>query len=133
MSGKLGDYLNSINQSKKNIIRGQEPLDIAEKMYPSFPVSRCLSYHPDAILYINELNCFGLAEHKLRPMMHYEFLLHSLPRRNRFAKMQKAPKDNNLELVKKYYKYSTDKALEIMDLLSDETLAEIQEHFDQGG
>lgn len=133
MSNALGDYLNSINDNKKNMMRDSGALAAAEKLYPSFPVARSLSYHPDAVLMVDELNQRGLAEHKMRPSMHYEFLLYLLPKRRRFGKWQKPVNDDRIDLIKKVFKYSDEKAKAILPLLSDDQIEQLRDSRREGG
>ena len=48
---ELKDWLNSINDTKKNLI--EEDPSIASE-YPPYIVNRCLSGHLDCILFANE-------------------------------------------------------------------------------
>jgi hypothetical protein len=49
---ELKDWLNSINQTKKNLI--DEDPDL-EKDYPPYIINRCYSGHLDAVMYANEM------------------------------------------------------------------------------
>lgn len=130
---KTTDFLNAINQSKKNLIRESDSEKMAAKIYNQFFVARCLSYHSDAILMVNELNIRGLREFNLTNKMHFEFLLHLLEKRKRFAKWSKPYSDEKLQLIKDYYKYSTQKALSVIDLFSEDDFADIQQKMSTGG
>ena len=48
---ELKDWLNSINQNKKNLY--EEDPDIK---YPAYIVNRCMSGHLDTVLFANEMN-----------------------------------------------------------------------------
>ena len=50
---ELKDWLNSINQTKENLIDEDPSL---EKEYPPYIVNRCFSGHLDAVLFANEMN-----------------------------------------------------------------------------
>lgn len=125
------EHLNSINTTKKNIIRDSDDKFSAERAYPRFPVTRSLSYHPDAILLVNELNIRGLESHNVSNLMHYEFLLYVLPQKKRFAKWAKSSKDNKLELLIQFYGYSKSKAMEVLDLIPQEEYDRLQKLRDQ--
>ena len=58
----LSDYLNSINQNKKNIIVDED----TEKAYPPFIVNKCLSGFLDTVLYANEMNMYPHLDKKLQ-------------------------------------------------------------------
>ena len=127
------DFLNSINQTKKNLIRESDSPKAAEKIYNSFFTTRCLSYHSDCIFLVNELNTRGLREFGLSNLMHYEFLLHVLEPRKRFSKWGKSKKEDRVELIKQVYKYSTQKAKEVQDLFSDEDIKKMKKNLETGG
>jgi len=131
MAQDLGLYLNSINTTKKNVMRGIEaevdPKIISD--YPDFIIHRLLSYHPDCVLLVNELNKMP----HLDPQLKYEFLLHALPKGRRFSKLHKAPQPERLVLVKKFYGYSTAKALEVLDIHTEEDFAQMEKALSEGG
>lgn len=124
---KLSDFMNSINSSKENLIRNSDSPAAAEKFYPPFPVARSLSYHADAILLVNELNLRGTASHAVSSKQHYEFLLHALPARRRFAKWRKPEIDEKINIICTAYGYSYDKAVEVIDILTDEEIENLKQ------
>lgn len=67
----LSDYLNSINYTKKDLIK-EDPL--AEKDYLPFVTNRCLSYFPDTVFYANQMNMMPHLEKK----MQYDYLRNKL-------------------------------------------------------
>ena len=56
MKMELKNWLNSINQTKKNLI-DEDPS--VEKDYPPYIINRCFSGHLDAILFANEMNRYN--------------------------------------------------------------------------
>ena len=56
MTVELKEWLNSINQTKENLIDEDPSL---EKEYPPYIVNRCFSGHLDAIMFANEMNRFN--------------------------------------------------------------------------
>jgi len=76
------DYVNSINSTKKNLMRGTDNDRLAEKEYAPFLTNRTLSYHHDTVALANEMNQRSQLEHLLQ----YEFLLNSVRPKKRFAK-----------------------------------------------
>ena len=56
MKMELKDWLNSINQTKRNLI-DEDPT--AEKDYPPYIINRCYSGHLDAVMYANEMNKYN--------------------------------------------------------------------------
>ena len=123
---QLKDYLYSINQSKKNIL--DDDID-AERKYPPYIVNRCLSSFTDTILYVNEMN----KHPNLSKDMQYQFMLHSLRKKKRFSPWLRQEKIDNLELVKKYYGYSNEKAQQALHVLTPEQIQYIRKKLDTGG
>ena len=121
------DFLNSINDNKKDLIR-EDPL--TEKEYVPFMINRGLSYFPDTILYANEMN----KNHHIDNRMQYDYYFYSLRRYNRqYQKWFKNKNSDDLELVKEYYGYSTIKAKQVLEILSDEEIKYIKKRMDKGG
>jgi hypothetical protein len=129
MAADLGLYLNSINQTKKNVMRDPEADPSVVTQYPSFIINRLLSYHQDCVLIVNAINKLP----QLDPQMQYEFLLHGLTKKKRFSKLHKAVTPENVDLMKKYYRYSTKKAVEVLELHTPEQIEAIQAQLSEGG
>ena len=123
---ELKDWLNSINQTKKNLIDEDPSL---EKEYPPYIVNRCLSGHLDCIMFANEMNKYNFLPKKLQ----YEFLLNSLRKKKRFSPWLRKDKVDDLEIVKRYYGYSNEKALQALKILNKEQLNFIRSKFETGG
>ena len=119
------DFLTSINTSKKNLIVDE----YTEKQYPAFMVNRGLSYFQDTVLFANEMNKYHHLDNKLQ----FDFLINIVRKRKRFSKWFKAESNKNLEAVKEYYGYSTDKARQILPLLTETQLKLINEKVSHGG
>jgi hypothetical protein len=128
-ASKLGDYLTSINRSKVNVMRDPNAEPQVITGYPAFMIRRLMSYHMDTVLLANEMN---LLPH-LDNQMQYEFLLHSVPKKNRYATTHKVQNPDSVELIKEYYKYSDEKALEVVGLHTPDDFARMKEHLSEGG
>ena len=126
MTVELKEWLNSINQTKKNLIDEDPSL---EKEYPPYIVNRCLSGHLDCIMFANEMNKYNFLPKKLQ----YEFLLNSLRKKKRFSPWLRQDKIKDLDYVKKYYGYSNEKAKQALRILTKEQLAFIKSKFETGG
>jgi len=126
MKYELKDYLYTINQSKKNLM--DEDGD-AVKGYPPFIINKCLSSHPDSILFANEMN----VQNHIDKKMQYDFYLNSLKPRKRFAPWMRKNELENLELVKQYYGYNHSKAVAALRILTNSDLEEIKKLLDTGG
>jgi len=123
------DYINSISHDKKDLMRGTDNDELAEKGYKPFMTNRSLSYHIDSILYANEMNRMG----HLDSLLQYDFLLNSLRSRKRFAKWLKPEVNENLEMVMEYYDYNQKKAIDALSILSDNDISMIKEQLEKGG
>ena len=123
---ELKDWLNSINFNKDDLT-SDDPDSIKE--YPSYIVNRCLSGHLDTILYANEMNLHP----NLDKDMQYQFFLNSLRKRKRFSPWLRKDKVDNLNIIKKYYGYSNEKALQALRLLTQQQLDYIKKRLDTGG
>lgn len=119
------DYLNSINDTKKDVMVD----DIAEKKYNGFMVNRGLSYFSDTVLFANEMNRF----HHLPSRLQYSFLLNSVRKRKRFSKWLKPEIHDDIELIKKRYGYSNEKAKVALSLLTSEQIQSIRVSSSKGG
>ena len=122
-------YTDSINHTKKNLMRGTANDDLAEKGYKPFLANRSLSYAQDAILYANEMNLRAHLDNKQQ----YEYLLNSLRKRKRFAKWKKQTPDATVEMIMEYFGYGRAKAEQAMRVLTDDQLTMIEKALDKGG
>ena len=119
------DYLNSINTTKKDVITD----DITEKAYNSFMVNRSLSYFNDTVVLANEMNRY----HHLDNRLQFDFLINMVRKRKRFSKWIKPQIESDVEVVKKYYGYSNEKARQILPLLSPEQISGLKKKVNKGG
>lgn len=126
MGIELTDWLNSINQSKINLIDDDKSL---EKEYPAYIINRCLSGHIDCLMYANEMNKNNLLPKKLQ----YDFYINIIRNKKRYSPWIKKDKIKDLDYVKLYYGYSNEKAKQALRLLSEEQLNFIKKRFETGG
>ena len=122
------DYVNSINYSKKNLMEGTDNDELAESDYVPFLTNRSLSYFPDTVFYSNEINQYPHADNKLQ----YDYLLNSVRPKKRYAKWVKNTDSDDLEIVKLYFNYSTNKALQALNVLSPKELEQITNKVTRG-
>jgi len=123
---ELKDWLNSINQTKKNLIDEDPSI---EKDYPPYIINRCFSGHLDAVLFANEMNKYNF----LPKRMQYDFYINSLRPRKRFSPWSKKESIDYLDEVREYYGYSYTKALEVIRVLSTDQLEHIKRSLNKGG
>lgn len=126
---KVFDFLNSINYTKENLIKGSDNPELAEKIYVPFIINKSLSYFIDTARLANEMNI----NHHLDNKLQFEFFLNIVRKQKRFAKWQKEETYHDLDMVKKYYSYNTEKAKQALDILSPRQLDIIREKQKQGG
>ena len=126
---ELKDYLNAINHKKEDLMADDDGL--WEKKYPTYIVNKALSSFPECLLYANEMNFRGYADHKLQ----FDFFLNSIRPKKRYGKWLKRKKEDNvvLELIKKYCKCSYAKARDYALLLNESQLDIIRQQIDIGG
>ena len=123
---ELKDWLNSINFNKNNLI-DEDPDAISS--YPPYIINRCLSGHRDTVLFANEMNKYS----NIDKDMQYSFFLYTLRKRKRFSPWLKKEQIDDLDLVKKHYGYSNEKAKVAVSLLTKTQLEYIRNKHDMGG
>ena len=123
---ELKDWLNSINFTKENLI--EEDPDLI-KEYPPFIINRCLSGHLDAIIFANEMNKYPNLDKDLQ----YHFYLNTLRKKKRFSPWLRKDKVTDLEIIKQYYGYSNEKALNALKILTPDQINFIKQRLDIGG
>ena len=119
------EYCNAINYTKKDIMID----DIAEKAYSPYMINRQLSYFADTVLAANEMN----RNHHIDNRLQFDFFINIVRKRKRFSKWFKPEQISDLDVVKKYYGYSNEKARQILTLLSTEQINELKNKVAKGG
>ena len=119
------EYCNAINYTKKDIMID----DISEKKYSAYMVNRQLSYFPDTILAANEMN----KNHHIDNRLQFDFFINIIRKRKRFSKWFKPEHVSDLDVVKKYYGYSNEKARQVLTILSTEHINELKNKVAKGG
>jgi hypothetical protein len=119
-------FVKEINQSKRDLIKEYPE---SERLYDSFVVNRSLSYFNDTVMYANEMN----KNHHIDPVLQNAFFLNTVRKRKRFSKWMKPSELDDLDVVKEYYGYSTEKAREALTLLSNSQLNELKKRVYKGG
>jgi hypothetical protein len=119
------DFVNAIHYTKENLIVD----DWSEKQYNPFVVNKSLSFSIDTVHYANEMNVRPHLEKRLQ----FDFLINNIRSQKRKWKWLKAVKVEDLEVVKQYYNYNTEKAQQALRILSPEQLNTIKERLNTGG
>lgn len=119
------DVIKSFTEDKKYIIEDDE----TKKAYIPFFINKTLSFNVETLLHANEMNLnYGL-DKKLQ----YDYYFHSLKKRKYFTKFFKRKKDDDLEMIQRYYGYNVTKAKQALTILSEEQLKQIRKKFEEGG
>jgi hypothetical protein len=126
MSHQLSDYLKAINETKEPLMDTPE---WGKPSYPAFVVGRCLSYFPDTLFAVNEMNTRA----HIDPKMHFDFLRGAVRKRKRFSKWLKRESDERVQALIEYYGFSAKKAREALLVLTEAQVYEIMDAVSKGG
>jgi hypothetical protein len=119
------EIIPSILQTKQPVITEEN-----EKDYVPFVVNKALSFHRDCVLYANEMNKLP----NTNKLLQYQYLLNTIRGYKRpFQKWYKKESIDDLDLIKEYYQYSTEKAKDALLVLSDDQIGEIRKRTNKGG
>ena len=80
-------------------------------------------------MFVNEMNQYHFLEKK----MQYDFLLNTLRSKKRFSPWLRKEEIKDLDLVKRYYGYSNEKAKQALRILTKDQLNFIKSKFETGG
>lgn len=116
----------SILQTKNHCISSEED----EKSYVPFIVNKSISSHIDTLYFVSEMN----NNHQLDKRLQYDYLFHSIRGyKRKFQKWSKYTESSEIELIKEYYSYSSQKAKQVLPLLTQKDIEYIREKLDKGG
>lgn len=119
------DFINAIHHTKENLIVDEW----SEKQYNPYIINKGLSYGHDTVIPANEMN----SRPHLDSALQFQFLINIVRPKKRFNKWLKAEKIDDLEVVKEYYCYSTQKAKDILPLLNEDIINEMKIKITKGG
>ena len=119
------DFINSITYNKKNLMDDPE---YSESDYKPYLTNKALSYFVDTISAANEMNKFPFLDNRLQ----YMYYINSIRPKKRFSKWVKNIENEDLEAVKEYFDYNTERAKEALLILSDYNLRVIKEKIKKG-
>lgn len=116
------DYVNSI-------INGREYISDLSA-YDAFITNKALSLHVDILFDANTMNIHS----NIDKDMQYDFYMKTVTKRKRpIKKWPKPEKNEDIQLVQDYYKYSRSKAKDALRILSDDDLETIKTKMSKGG
>jgi len=124
--GLFDGFLADINMKKTNLLRVDPE---AHKDFMPFIVNRAMSMSMDTALFANEMN----KRPDLSKQMVYDFYIHAVPKRKRYASWSKKVKQEDVEAVMEYFYCNEQRALETMSLLTMDDIEEIKKKIDKGG
>ena len=97
--------------------------------YVPFLVNRAFAAFIDCIMLAEEMN----QAHLLSPSLQYDFYYYAVRKGSRFNPIPKPEEPKYLEVVMEHYHYSKQKALEVINLLSEQDILAIIKSHDTGG
>jgi hypothetical protein len=118
--------LKAINETKEPLMDTPE---WGKPSYPPFVVGRCLSYFPDTLFAVNEMNTRA----HIDPKMHFDFLRGAVRKRKRFSKWLKRENDERVQALIEYYGFSAKKAREALTVLTEKQVSQIMDAVSKGG
>jgi clamp loader A subunit len=120
------DVLKALTYTKTLDLEGEE----FEKAYIPFLINKGLSLYADTVLFANDMNLNSHIPNRWQ----YDYLFYTIKPRKRYEKWpKKIAYDENLELVKQHYGYSTAKAKQALLLLNESQIKTIKTYSSKGG
>ena len=114
------EYIKAINEKKQV----EDPTQ-----YNAYLANIAFSLSLDTVILANEMNCYP----NLPPEAQYDFLYGTVQKARRYNKWFKEVENPHLQLVMEYFNYSKQKALEALEVLTQDNLRDIIESTDRGG
>ena len=121
----LFTFIKDIQHGHKNLIVDEW----SEKQYNPHMVNLALSFSPETIIQANEMNSRPFLSKKMQNL----FLINTIRPKKRFTPWVKAEKSEDLDMVKQYYGYNTEKARSALKVLTAQQLDYIRERLNTGG
>lgn len=97
------------------------------KDYLPFMTNRSFSQHIDCIAHAYTMDMFGA---NLPKDMQYDYYYYAISKGKRYGKHAKADKHENVDVISEIYEVSKVKALEMMQLLSEQEIDELIEWYE---
>ena len=113
------DFVKSINEKKPMEPTGYNP----------YLTNMAFSQTLDTVLLANEMN----QRPNLPAEMQYDFLYATVRKGKRFGNWYKEPTVPHLEVIMEYYGYSKLKALQALEVLTQDNIRDIIDSMDKGG
>ena len=110
-------FVKSINYDKENY-----PDEILRKEYAPYLTNMALSYFPDTLYDAQAMNI----NHHVLPEAQFSYYLNKVRKRKRFSKWAKPVKHDDVNVIMEYYNVSYKRALEYLNILTDEQIKTIK-------
>lgn len=119
------DIANNVNSSY-NLLEKEKVMGATNV----FMLNRALSNNHDTVFFADEASSFKYVD----PYSHYLFHFYSTPKKKRYGKWEKkAETSDHLEAVMKVYDVSRKRALEYLEILTEDQLEELKASLETGG
>ena len=109
-------------------INEKKPVDDATQYVP-YLSNIAFSYSMDTVLLANEMNCHP----NMPPEAQFDFMNGTVKKGRRYNKWYKEVEQAHLEAVMQYFNYSKQKALEALQILTQDNIRDILDSMDKGG
>lgn len=123
------DFINDASYTKKNLMKGTDNDELAEKAYNPWLTNLAFSQHPDTILHANLMNMY----HHLDNRSQYTYFINSLRAKKRFAKWPKKVDNEDLDMICEVYGCNPNVGKDYLTLLTREQLDSMKEQKKQTG
>ena len=126
---KVYDFVNSINTSKEDLVQSSEDAATAEQVYIPYVINKTMSNFFDTVSYANLMN----GHYHLDKKLQYDFYKYIVPKKRRYSPWVKVNQDDVVELVKRVYKLSLQKAKVAASLLTPVQIEYLKKSTEKGG
>lgn len=118
------DYINMINSKS-----GRHDMEEISSGFDQYIVNKAMSNNLDSLYFAHEMNQYQIDKQWL-----FDFYYFGLDKKKRYGKWFKrdAANDDHINLIKEYFSYSTQKALDIYPMIID-SIDEIRTALYKGG
>ena len=118
------DYVKAISETKEDFF-DEYPSD-----YSPFVINKALSFNLDCVFLVHEMSKYPILDNKSQ----FNYLLNSIDKAKRYGKwVKKDSLSSDIAIIKEAYGYSDDKALAVLDIISDKDILQLKELLDKGG
>ena len=127
------DFVNAINYTNENLFgfnELNERVDRCPNEYPKFIINRSLSYFADTIMFANVANQYL---NNVPNYSHFDFYRLAVSKKRRFSKWAKPIRNDDIDLICKHFNYSISRAIEALNILTEDQLKQIRDLYDLGG